>query len=482
MAPLEADTSLDGAAPLVSLITDYFARTRDGAGPVSTHCTVEEITTRLSAQPSATGAPLADVATRLARDLLPDVNHLAHPMYMGHQVSAPLPAAVWTDALIAALNNGMAVREMSPAFTPVERALAQWACALVGWGDGAGGTMTSGGTEATFTALLAARAAALPDAWRDGVGADPPVVVYGAHAHYAVTRAIGQLGIGARNGIAIPVRAHRMDVDHLDRALADLAASGRRVMAVVATAGCTPTGSFDDLGRIAALCRAHGHWLHVDAAHGGGALLSPTHRHRLAGIEHARTVAWDPHKMLLLPLSAGMVLARDERDLDRAFAQSAPYLFRPGAADTRSVDQGVRSFLCSRRADALKLWVALERYGTARMGALHDHLCDLAHLLHERLTARDDFEALHAPESNILCFRYVGGLLAVQEPALVDAFNDQLRERWNASGAGWITATNLDGRRVLRVTMMNPRTTSAHVDRLVDGLAALAAVMHREQA
>jgi L-2,4-diaminobutyrate decarboxylase len=483
LAPLEADTTLEGAHPLLALVADYFERTRSGAGPVSTVRTVDDVMARLPRVPSTTGAPLADVAERLLRNLVGDANQLAHPMYMGHQVSAPLPAAVWTESLIAALNNGMAVREMSPTFTPLERQLARWACDLVGWGATAGGTMTSGGTEATFTAMLAARSAAIPDVWANGVGAEPPVVVYGAHAHYAVTRAVGELGLGLRSAIAVPVRQHRMDVDALARTLGEIAASGRRVMAVVATSGCTPTGSFDDLRAIGALCERDGLWLHVDAAHGGGALLSPVHRARLAGIEAARTVAWDPHKMLLLPLSAGMVLARDERDLDQAFAQSAPYLFRPGAeTDGRRFDAGVRTFTCSRRADVLKLWVALERYGTDTLAALHDHLCALAQRLAEQLGQRNDFEALHAPESNILCFRYVGGLLAVAEPVTVDAFNDALRERWNASGAGWITATTLDGRRVLRTTMMNPRTQPHHVDRLVTGLAALGELMLREQA
>ncbi|MCU0636502.1 MAG: pyridoxal-dependent decarboxylase [Gemmatimonadaceae bacterium] len=483
LAPLEADATLEGGAPLLALVAEYFARTRAGDGPVSTRRTVAEVTARLGEHPSVDGAPLEAVAARLARDLLPDVNHLAHPMYMGHQVSAPLPAAVWTEPLIAATNNGMAVREMSPVFTPIERHLLRWACDLVGWGPAAGGTMTSGGTEATFVALLAARSAAIPDVWSDGVGAEPPVVVHGAHAHYAITRAVGQLGLGLRQAIAIPTRGHRMDVEALARTLAELAASNRRVMAVVATAGCTPTGSFDDLSAIGAQCAAYGHWLHVDAAHGGGALLSPAHRARLAGIDRAQTVAWDPHKMLLMPLSAGMVLARDELALDRAFAQSAPYLFHPGAdGDERRMDQGVRSFQCSRRADALKLWVALERYGTRHLGALHDHLCALARQLHDRLAARDDFEVLHSPDSNILCFRYVGGLLAVAAPAVVDAFTDALRDRWNGSGVGWITATTLDGRRVLRVTMMNPRTGAPHVERLVDGLAALGETMLRAQA
>jgi L-2,4-diaminobutyrate decarboxylase len=132
----------------------------------------------------------------------------------------------------------------------------------------------------------------------------------------------------------------------------------------------------------------------------------------------------------------------------------------------------VRSFQCSRRADALKAWVAVQRYGADGLGALYDRLCALAARLHERLHAHPAFEPLHAPESNILCFRYVGPPEARVPNAALDAVNGRLRARYNRSGAGWITSTVLGGRRVLRVTAMNPRTEDAHLAALVDGLAA----------
>jgi L-2,4-diaminobutyrate decarboxylase len=260
-----------------------------------------------------------------------------------------------------------------------------------------------------------------------------------------------------------------MDVDALVITLDRLRAEGRRVMAVVATAGSTATGSFDDLETIGALCEERGLWLHVDGAHGASALLSGRHRHRVRGLSRARSVAWDPHKMMLLPLSAGVVLVREERDLEGAFAQRAPYLFHGGDGE-RVWDQGVRSFLCSRRADVLKLWVSFQRYGARGLGALYDRLCEVAQVMHDHLAAHPSFEVLHAPECNILCFRWIGD--GTMDDEALDAFNRELRERYNRSGAGWITATNLGGRRVLRVTIMNPRTGPSDVAEIVDGLAA----------
>ena len=395
-------------------------------------------------------------------------------MYLGHQVSAPLPAAIWTESLTGAINNSLAVSEMSPAITAIERQLIRWMAELAGYGAEAGGTFTSGGTEATFTALLAARARALPDAWENGIGSAAPAVVYGENAHYAVTRAIGELGIGLRAGVVVPNRDFRMDAAALNRALEDLARKGRQIMAVVATAGSTPTGSFDDLESIGQVCEARGIWLHVDGAHGASALLSSRHRHRMKGIERARSIAWDPHKMMLLPLSAGMLVVRDERDLDQAFLQRAPYLFH-GAENQPVPDQGVRSFACSRRADALKAWVALLRYGADGIGELYDRLCDLTADLYGLIERHPSFETFHAPESNILCFRFVGDGRS-DDPSL-DLLNKELRERFNRSGVGWITTTVLNGRRVLRVTIMNPRTRAEHLQRLLDGLSAEAGRM-----
>jgi L-2,4-diaminobutyrate decarboxylase len=170
---------------------------------------------------------------------------------------------------------------------------------------------------------------------------------------------------------------------------------------------------------------------------------------------------------MLLPLSAGMLLLRNGHELEQAFAQGAPYLFhRPGAGPVW--DLGPRSFQCSRRADALKLWIALQRYGAAAIGGLYDRLADTASQLYAAVQDRPAFKALHRPEGNILCFRYVGDRTA-PAPAL-DRLNFELRQRYNRSGRGWITMTVLGERRVLRTTIMNPRTGPEHIEALLNGL------------
>lgn len=468
---LEEDMEADAGRLFVDLVAAYFAATRDGSGRVSTGRSADELAARFAEPLPAAGQPLSEIVRRLQTDVIADANQLMHAMSLGHQVAAPLPAAVWTEALIGALNQSTAIWEMSPTATVIETQLVRQLAALIGWDSASGGTFTSGGTEATFTALLAARARAIPDAWENGAGASPPVVVYGEHAHYAVTRAIGELGLGTRRAIIVPSHDWKMDPLVLRETLDRLEASGTRVMAVVASAGTTATGSFDDLSIIGPMCEERGIWLHVDGAHGASAILSPEHRHKVRGLYHARSVAWDAHKMMLMPLSAGMLLVRDENDLAQAFTQHAPYLFH-ASTGARVWDQGPRSFLCSRRADALKVWVAIQRYGLAGIAALYDRLCETTHQFHAIIGARDEFETLHEPETNILCFRFVGDR-TLDHDAL-DALNLDLRTRYNRGGHGWMTTTVLGGRRVLRVTVMNPRTTEAHLESLLDELARLA--------
>jgi len=224
------------------------------------------------------------------------------------------------------------------------------------------------------------------------------------------------------------------------------------------------------------VCEDRGLWLHVDGAHGASALLSPLHRARVAGIHRARSIAWDPHKMMLMPLTASIVLVQDEDNLEAAFSQHAPYLFHARSGE-RNWDQGLRSFTCSRRIDALKVWVAIQRYGAAGLGALYDHLCSTARVLHEAVLDRPRFRALHAPESNILCFRFVADGSLPDDT--LGALNLELRTAYNREGDGWITSTVLGGRRVLRATLMNPRTTAVDLARVLDGLETLGAQLLR---
>ena len=395
----------------------------------------------------------------LARLVARYSNQLHHPSYMGHQVCPPLYDSAIADLLISFTNNSTAVWEMSPIATAIEKEIVRWLADLAGYPDTAEGTAVSGGSAANLTGLMAARARWNADA--SSVGKRPTVIA-SADAHYSIARAAAIMGIPSADVVKVATDdAHRMDAGALEEALAAIEArEDAGVLAIVATAGSTATGAFDRLDGIALLRDRYRTWLHVDAAHGASVLLSPALAHLVRGLERADSFSWDPHKMMWMPLSLGTILVRDGIWLRRAFEADAPYLFHGG-----SENLGEMTIQCSKRADAIKLWLILRSHGTAPIVEALERVTALTRYLYERVEASDDFEPVHEPELNIFCFRRRGF-----SDETADEQHAELRERLIRSGRAWITSTVLRGERVLRVTMMNPRTTEAHIDAMLDAL------------
>src|SRR6185436_1047674 len=163
LAELEADTSLEVGKQFAAVTARYFESTRRGDGQVSTPRSAEELEKRFDEDFPETGRPVAEILARLEREVIADANKYYHPMYMGHQTSAPLPIGIWMESIIGALNQSLAVWEMSPTASTIEHQIVAWLSNLAGYGDGTGATMTPGGTEATLTALLGARNSAIPN-------------------------------------------------------------------------------------------------------------------------------------------------------------------------------------------------------------------------------------------------------------------------------------------------------------------------------
>lgn len=389
-------------------------------------------------------------------------NQLHHPSYMGHQVCPPLPDSAIADLLISFTNNSTAVWEMSPIGTVIEKEIVRWLANLAGYPETSEGTAVSGGSAANLTGLMAARARWNADAPSAG---KRPVVITSRDAHYSTARAAAIMGIPATDVLKVPTDdEHRMDVGGLEEMLAAVEArDDAGVLAIVATAGSTATGAFDRLDEIALLRDRFRTWLHVDAAHGASVLLSKPLSRLVRGLERADSFSWDPHKMMWMPLSLGTILVRDGIWLRRAFEADAPYLFNPSPGGTANL--GEMTIQCSKRADAIKLWLLLRSRGTAPIVEALERVTSLTRYLHDRLAASDDFEPVHEPDLNILCFRRKG---------FDDEQTAELRERLIRSGRAWITTTVLRGERVLRVTMMNPRTTERHIDDMLDALRSLA--------
>jgi L-2,4-diaminobutyrate decarboxylase len=383
----------------------------------------------------------------------------ADPRCAAHLHCPPLPVAVAADLAASALNQSLDSWDQAPAATVLEQRV------IAALGDlagllGAAGVLTTGGTGSTYTALLLARDAD-----------SRPVRLYAsALSHFSVQRSAHLLGLPAV--VPVPVDGDlRMDARVLERMLADADPAERPV--VVATAGTTDTGSIDPLRPAAALVRARGGWLHVDAAYGGGALFSDRYAPLLDGLAEADSVSLDLHKLGWQPAAAGVLLVRDPA----AFApldRRAVYL---NPADDEKVGYTSllgRSLRTTRRADVLKVAVTLRALGRAGLGARVDTCCDLARVAAARVLATPSLVLARPPVLTTVVFRYV-----TQDPARSDDVNASLRRRLLREGAAVIGRTELDGRVHLKLTLLNPDATEADVEAL---LALVVAAGRAEEA
>ena len=419
----------------------------------------------LPTQPSLSPQGLLD---QLSQTILPQSLAIHHPRNMGHQVATPLPMAALCDLVAALTNQAMAVYEAGPSATMLERQVIRWLCSLIdrSWSQ-ASGVLTSGGAQANLTALLVARQLADGQAnvWKNGVRKQAQLcILTSEHAHYSVARAAGIMGLGTDAVIKIACDADgRMDMAALELAHQQCISNQSTIIAVVANAGCTATGSIDPLQAIGEYCKAQQLWFHVDGAHGASALLSSQYKSQLNGIALADSVVWDGHKLMYMPAAISAVLFKNAQHSYAAFRQEASYLFQGNDHEEEAFNSSYRTLECTKRMMALKLWAAFCLYGTEGLGALVDEVFSKAQWLAKKIQAQTDFALLMSPQTNIVCFRYLRDL------ALEDLNQHQveIRKHIVESGAFHITQVKLDGKAWLRTTLMNPWTTESDLDALL---------------
>ena len=376
---------------------------------------------------------------------------LSHPRYGAQQVAAPIPAAALVESVVAAMNQSLAVWEMSPIATAIDRDLMTGFKKLFGYPRAAEGSLVPGGAFANLTALLAARDALVPQASKSGNARI--AIIVGAQAHYSVARAAAILGLGRDAVFKAPLDAEFCtDVSRMSQSFTSARKSGFRKFILVGSSGSTPTGSFDNLVALAEMAQKHRAWFHVDAAHGAGLAFSRRLRSRLKGLSGADSMIFDPHKMMFMPLAAGGVLVRDGARLLGPLQEQAPYLF---GSQRRWPDLGQLTIACSQRFDALKTWLVWRVYGGELWDHLTTHVCSVAQAAFQYCSESKILEPVHQPHSNIFCFRLRG-----RHDRDSDRRCWAIKEQLNESGFGYISSTVLDGRRVLRVVVMNPRTTA----------------------
>ncbi len=455
-------------------------------------------------------ATAADVLAEFRERLAPYQLSAYHPAVLSYFTPPPLVLSIVGELLAQWINQGIDVWQSGPAGAFVEEEVVGWLTGLVGYGAGSWGVLTSGGTMANIMAMTIARdvhlarlravvaAGSAPTAARDpatltAAGLDaypaPPragdldgVRVYASdQCHYSIAKALDFLGFpGATLRVLPSDGRYRLRGATVAAAAAADRAAGLLPLAVVAVAGTTNTGSVDAVGELAAVAREHGLWLHVDAAYGGAALISPRDRSRVPDLSSADSITVDPHKWFFVAYDAGALLVRRHQDLRQTFHREPEY-YRHGNPAEEPLHWYQYSLEGTRRFRALKLWTAWKHLGSDGLARLVERTDDLAAHLAMRIAAADDFEdALDGPpDLSVVCFRHLPGgsararALLAGNPGALDGYTDALCRALLRSGEGWLSTTVLQGRTWLRAGIVNYLSSVEAIDGLLEALRRL---------
>jgi glutamate/tyrosine decarboxylase-like PLP-dependent enzyme len=374
--------------------------------PVAASVTAAQMRAELARYDFREPLPLAEATADLVRLLRERSVHVIHPRYFGLFNPSVREAGAVADALVALYNPQLAAWSHAPAANELERHTLAALAGVLGFDPATcAAHFTSGGAEANLTAVLVALADRVPEAAEEGLaglGARPTLYVSreGHHSFAKIARMAG-LGTAGLREVAVDARL-ALDPAALDRAMTADARVGRRPFLVVATAGTTTAGVVDPIAQVAEVARRHGAWLHVDAAWGGAAALSPRLRPVLAGIEEADSVTWDAHKWLSVPMGAGMFFCRHPEAPARAFGTATPYM-PAGAKGAR--DPYATTVQWSRRATGIKVFLSLAELGLDGYRRLIEHQAAMGDRLRELLTGAG-WEVVNHTPLPLVCFTH----------------------------------------------------------------------------
>jgi glutamate/tyrosine decarboxylase-like PLP-dependent enzyme len=430
--------------------------------------------------------PAAEVERRLRALVFEQAMYPGHPRFMAYISGAGTLPGVVGDFIAAMINQNVGGFRLAPAATEIELFVARWFAEQFGLPSAtAGGLLVSGGAMANFVALKAARDAIAGTTIRKlGVGSAPPLAIYASEqVHDVIDRAADMLGLGTDAVRKIPVDSrYRMRPEALTARIAEDRRAGIKPCAIVGTAGTVSTGAIDPLPALADIAQTHGIWFHVDGAYGALAALSPGLKPLLRGLERADSIAFDPHKWLYVPHSAGCVVVRDTRRLADAFALHPAYVHEDKARTGAGADLHVFGPQFSRGFQALKVWLSLVAHGSSAYGRRIAHDVALARYMAGRVQQLARLELMAPVDLSICCFRYVPDDLTPSlrtEPYLND-LNDRLFEQVQRDGRAFCSNAVLGGRNVLRACIVNFRTEAGDVEALLDVVRELGAALDRE--
>lgn len=401
------------------------------------------------------------------------------PGYFGFIPGGGLYATAIADFVADVLNRYTGIAALAPPLAQLEANVLSWLAREFGYGPAARGLFTSGGSLATFAAIVRARDA------RFSSSADLRLATgyVSSEGHGSVASAFKLAGIPPGNLRRIPVDGtFRLRTDQLETAIESDQREGREPFIVIATVGSTNTGAIDPLSAISAICEKQNLWLHADAAYGGAFVLCEEGHRLLAGIERANSITFDPHKGLFLPYGTGCLLLRDGFDARSAQWSKEVYLHDVYShTETQlPVDPSAFGLELTRPYRGLRVWLPLILHGAgAFRNALEEKLAltrDLYESLKDFANGGLPIEIAAAPQLSIIAFR----LKRDEHESLVgwNQRNLTFLQRINGQQRSYLSSTTLpaaDGTAVtLRVCVLSHRTSDEHIRNCLEDIRVAA--------
>ena len=413
---------------------------------------------QLGTPPPERGRSAEEVLEQALRGVLPYAARLDHPRFFGFVPSAPTWPGVMADYVASGFNINSCTWLVSSGTSQLELVVVDWLRGWIGYPETAGGLFTSGGSAASVEALVAAREAAGHP--------DRPAIYMSDQSHSALKRAALVAGVRREHIRLVPSgNDFRIDMTELRRCVADDRANGLHPIAVCANAGSAGTGAIDPLVPMSDFCASEGVWLHLDAAYGGFALVTPEGKELLDGIERADSVGMDAHKWFFQPYEAGALMVKNVRHLENAFAMGHDVLQDTvwGANHPNFADRGLQ---LSRAARVLKIWMSVQTFGMARFRAAVQQGLDLARRAETYVEASPVLELMTPASMGIVCFRVNPG--DGRDEDTLEEINRNMLARVFWDDLAFFSSTSLKGVFSLRMCIVNHTTTWEDVRMTLD--------------
>lgn len=404
-----------------------------------------------------------------------------HPRFYGYITSSAAPIGVLAELLAAAVNANAGAWKLAPMATEIEQQVIRWLAQFIGYPAECGGLLVSGGNMANLTCFLAARAAkASWDVRKQGIASGPRLCVYASsETHTWIQKAADLAGLGTEAIHWVDGRLP-LDLRELEEHYRKDVDEGYQPFLVVGSAGTVSTGAVDPLPELAAFCREHKLWFHVDGAYGAFATAVEGAPADLEGLRLADSVAVDPHKWLYAPLEAGCALVRSPAALRNAFSYHPPYYNFDGEA-INYFDIGLQN---SRGFRALKVWLALQHAGAAGYRKMIQDDIGLAQYLYDLAVEHPELEAI-THHLSITTLRYVprelrAGLRSKSVEDYLNHLNQRLLVAIEKSGEAFLSNAVIDGKYGLRFCIVNFRASAADIEEMPPLIARYGRQVHAE--